>query len=252
MEVTEGLDIDIINNSGGASKIPVTELEFGNINLISRNMDINLTAEGRKDFIGNGSGKVQDESDIEPTGEEEADPMNEALGYSVLTTYVDENGDPIDPYANATVPEEGGSIFIQALGDDNDNQMIQIYSKDKLMVYGTGDVYIKGDKVWIQSDDALDISAKKDIHIHTPGQIKLDASKIHLNGGYTSTDPEIEKKLQDNNLGIGKTDPTDKPIKLNPTEAGETEYSIQYMTTAEEIAEFDQMMDEWGEETGAW
>tara|TARA_R110001583_G_scaffold96437_3_gene240739 strand:+ start:8605 stop:10002 length:1398 start_codon:yes stop_codon:yes gene_type:complete len=216
MEVTEGLDIDIINNSGGASKIPVSEKEFGNINLISRNMDVNITTEGRKEFIGNGQGKVQDPSDIEPTGEEESDPMNEALGYSELTTYVDEDGEPIDPYDHATVPEQGGRIFIQALGDDRDNQMIQIYSKDKLMVYGEGEVYIKGNKVFIESEDKLDILAKKDISIRTPGDIKMQASKIHLNSGFSFSDPNIDAELRDNNLGVGVTAPTDKPIKLNP------------------------------------
>lgn len=201
IEVTEGLDVDIRNNSGGASKIPVSEEEFGNINLISRNMDINLTAEGRKEFIGNG------------TGENYVLGSN-VSGYDASTSYVDAEGNPIDPMEDATVPEVGGSIFIQALGEDNNDQMIQIYSKDKLMVYGTGDVWIKGDKVWIQSDDKLDISAQKDISIHTPGNIKMDAAQIHLNGGFSYADPNIAGKLEDNHLGVGKTEPGDEPIKV--------------------------------------
>jgi len=232
MEVTEGLDIDIINNSGGASKIPVSEEEFGNINLLSRNMDINLTTEGRKEFIGNGSGKVQDESDVEPTGDESADPMHESLGYSVSTTWVDENGEPIDPYENATVPEEGGSIFIQALGTDNDNQIIQIKSKDQMIVYAKGEVYMKGNKVYIQSDDKMDISAKKDINIHTPGQIKLQASKIHLNSGFSFSDPNIDGKLRDNHLGVGKTEPTDKPIKMRGRRSRWSAASIEALFSA--------------------
>ena len=209
MEVTEGLDIDIINNSGGASKIPMVAQEFGNVNVMSRNMDINLTTEGRKEFIGNGQGGgqgiLQDLGDVEPGGDETGDPMHESLGYSVCSSYVDQDGEPINPYDKATVPEKGGSIFIQALGEDNDGQMIQIYSKDKLMVYGTGEVYIKGDKVYIQSESTLDISAKKNITIHTPEQIRMQASKIHLNSGTSTADPEIESKLQDNNLGVGAT-----------------------------------------------
>jgi len=210
IEVTEGLDVDIRNNSGGASKIPVSEEEFGNINLISRNMDINLTAEGRKEFIGNGPGS-------------DYTLGSNVSGYDASTSYVDENGDPIDPTIPEPISETGGCIFIQALGEDNDNQLIQIYSKDKLMVYGTGDVYIRGDKVFIQSEDNLDISSKKNISIHTPGDIRMDANKIHLNGGFSNADPLIEDKLENNHLGVGKTPPDELPIKVNWLQPPDTE-----------------------------
>ena len=212
MEVTEGLDIDIINNSGGASKIPVTKLEFGNINLISRNMDINLTAEGRKHFIGNGTGP--DYLDDYVLG-------SNVSGYNVSTSYVDENGEPINPMEGAAVPEEGGSIFIQALGEDNDNQMIQIYSKDKMLVYGKGNVWIGGDKIIIRSESTLDISAKDKISISSDtGNVAIDSGgKILLNSGNSDTvdssDTWAEKEiLEDNNLGVGKTEPGDEPIKV--------------------------------------
>jgi hypothetical protein len=210
IEVTEGLDIDIRNNSGGASKIPVSEEEFGNINLISRNMDINLTAEGRKEFIGNGPGG-------------DYTLGSNVSGYDASTSYVDENGDPINPTLTKPISEEGGHIFIQALGADNDKQLIQIYSKDKLMVYGTGEVYFRGDKVFIQAEDDLDISSKKNISIHTPGEINIDAKKIHLNGGFSPPPPLIEDELENNHLGVGKTPPDKLPIKVNWLQPPDTE-----------------------------
>jgi hypothetical protein len=254
IEITEGLDIDLINNSGGASKIPVVAEEFGNINLISRNMDINLTAEGRKEFIGNGAGLSQDEADgiaggIGGSGDaisdaqagiSTIDTMNEGLGYSVCTTYVDDEGNPIDPYENATVPEEGGSIFIQALGQEKDNQLIQLYSKDKLIVYAKGNVWIAGEKVVIRAEDTLDISAKNKISIHSDSQnVQIDGKEIHLNGGFTYSPPNMDALIQDNHLGVGKTEPTDKKPKMNMLQGeGETAGSkiLGTMEEAEDLA----------------
>ena len=51
-------------------------------------MDINLTAEGRKEFIGNGPGS-------------DYTLGSNVSGYDASTSYVDENGDPIDP----TIPK---------------------------------------------------------------------------------------------------------------------------------------------------
>jgi len=201
IEVTEGLDVDIRNNSGGASKIPVSEEEFGNINLISRNMDINLTAEGRKEFIGNGIGSNYTLG-------------SNVSGYDASTSYVDENGDPIDPMEGVTVPEEGGSIFIQALGKDNDKQLIQLHSKDQLIVYGKGNVYIGGDKIVIRAEDTIDISCKNKLSMHAGGNVQIDGAKIYLNDGFSYVQQDIEGELKDNHLGVGKTAPGDEPIKV--------------------------------------
>ena len=176
MWVTEGRDLNLINNSTGIYENPLDLGKFGNVNLESMHRDINIRTRSQ-------SGNI----------------FIQTLGVDPLTNTLPNPGDPAT-FGSDLYPDKPQSIVIQCGGL---NKSANQEGKCVVMINSTGRIELNaldGDIDIMAHKGDLNLGAAGKVNIlsnGTPGGVNVDATvgNIHLNSGFAQQNATLGSKL---------------------------------------------------------
>lgn len=157
MWVTEGRELNIINNSTGIYKDPLNPARFGNVNIESKHRDVNIRTRGQ-------SGNI----------------MIKTLGLDPTTGQYPNPGTP-ESFGGDLFPERAQKIIIACEGANKAQQncLVEVHSSGDIMIRS-----MEGDLNILAHGGNLNLGAAGSVNILSKdptGGVHVEGAEVHLN-----------------------------------------------------------------------